>query len=499
MTSQSTKNPAAQPETKAIPAEKLSSSSEEGAVKDAGFKLIQKLFSASKTIQLYQLNNEAIKRTLSELVADIIDLIRIDGRALLRASPEFLYINDVRIQMDSQSVHIFVYLIEEMKKRGVEALEFNDQLEADEMGTFLKLFHGSTGQEEGYDELKTLMSSSLIKNIEISPWIDREIRLSDALSRERDVRSESNQVFFRTVHLMKGILQTIEQKHVIQVKKAKRLTQQMTDIINTDESILLGLASIKDFDEYTYAHSVNVCILSMLTGDRLRLYKQDVARLGLAALFHDIGKVHIPASLINGTEELSRKDWELMKYHTFLGAIELARVKTLNEIIDGMFVALQHHVHCNNNGYPRKPGGWKLRLFTRIVTVADYFDAMTSSRTYRRVPLTSDKALQFILQNSGRIFDPLIVKTFIQAIGIYPIGTIVELDTGETGVVVRQNPECRYLHRPSVQLMGPGGGIGPLVDLTERSAGEYRFCRSIKKTLRDDEAGVSKHPCFMTE
>ena len=497
MDDQMTKDPTAQPELMAASPEQHGFSDDDGFIKDAGLKLIQKLFSASKIIQLYQLNNEVIKRTLAELAADITDLIRVDGRASLRASPEFLYINDVRIQMDSQTAHIFFYMIEEMKKRGVEALEFHDRLEADEIGSFLKLFYGVEVSEDTYDELKALMQSSVIKNIEILPWIDRETQLSDSVSRDRDVRPESNQVFFRTVHLMKGILQTIEQKHVIQVKKAKRLTQQMTDIINTDESILLGLASIKDFDEYTYAHSVNVCILSMLIGDRLRLYKQDIARLGLAALFHDIGKVHIPASLVNGTEELSQKDWELMKYHTFLGAFELARVKTLNEIVDGMFVALQHHVHYNMNGYPRKPDDWKLRLFTRIVTIADYFDAMTSSRTYRKVPLTSDKALKFILQNSGKIFDPLIVKTFIQAIGIYPVGTVVELDTGERGVVIKQNPECCYLHRPAVQLMSADGGKGLLVDLTEKSAGEYRFHRSIKRTLCDDEAGISKHSCFM--
>jgi HD-GYP domain-containing protein (c-di-GMP phosphodiesterase class II) len=499
MADQKIEDPTIQPEPMTVSPEQPGFSDDEGLIKNAGLKLVQKIFSASKIIQLYQLNNEVIKRTLSELVADILALIRIDGRASLRASPEFLYINDVRIQMDSQTAHIFFYLIEEMKKRGVEALEFYDRVEADEIGAFLKLFYGVELGEDTYDALKTVMDINGVRNIEIQPWIDRETRLGDSVSQDQDVRSESNQVFFRTVHLMKGILQTIEQKHVIQVKKAKRLTQQMTDIINTDESILLGLASIKDFDEYTYAHSVNVCILSMLTGDRLHLYKQDIAKLGLAALFHDIGKVHIPAALINGTEELAKKDWELMKYHTFLGAIELARVKTLNEIVDGMFVALQHHVHYNMNGYPRKPGGWKLRLFTRIVTIADYFDAMTSSRSYRKIPLTSDKALQFILQNSGKIFDPLIVKTFIQAIGIYPIGSVVELDTGERGVVIRQNSDCRYLHRPAVQLFSLDGGKGPLVDLTERSAGEYQFHRSIKKTLRDDEAGLSKHSCFMTE
>ncbi len=469
-------------------------------IKHMGPTLVHSVFTASKTVQLYQLNNEVVRRTLSELIEVIRNIVRQEGRALLRVSAEFLYINDVRISMDSHSADPHYFLIDEMKKRELEAFEFHPDLDVGEAGKFLKLFYELDEGEDAFERLQERMRESSIQNVEVFPWIDREMRLADSSESQKDVRSESNRVFFRTVNLMKGILHALEEKYVVQVKKAKRLTQQMTDIIQTDESILLGLASIKDFDEYTYMHSVNVCILSMLIADRLRLYKQDVARLGLAALFHDVGKVHVPAALVNGSSVLSKNEWELMKYHTFLGAIELARVKAVSEIVDGMFVALQHHVHYNMNGYPQKPGGWKLRLFTRIVTVADYFDAMTSSRSYRKIPLTPDVALRFILEKSGEIFDPLVAKAFIQAMGIYPVGTIVEMNTGEKAVVVKQNTECRYIHRPTVQLMSSSSESGKqIVDLTERSSGEYLFRRSIVRSLHDEESGIDKHSCFMEE
>ncbi|NIM20232.1 MAG: HD domain-containing protein [Candidatus Latescibacteria bacterium] len=472
----------------------------ESFIKEAGSALIHSFFTASKTIQLYELNNEAVKRSLSEFVEATKRIIRNEGKASLRISAEFLYINDVRIPMDSQTAGPYLYLIEEMKKRGVEAFEFHPDLEVEEVGSFLKTFFEIDEAEDAFEELQDRMRQSSIRNLDAMPWIERERRLTDAKQERKDIRSESNMIFFRTVHLMRGILQAIEEKHVIQVKKAKRLTQQMTDIIQTDESILVGLTSIKDFDEYTYAHSVNVCILSMLTGDRLKLYKQELARLGLAALFHDIGKVHIPSSIVYSTTTLSESDWELMKYHTFFGVVELARVKALNEIVDAMFVALQHHVHYDMNGYPQKPEGWELRLFTKIVTVADYYDAMTSSRSYRKVPVTPDKALRFIMEKSGKIFDPVIAKTFVQAMGIYPIGTVVELDTGERGVVVKQNPQSRYIHRPSVQIIDPGTEEkGPLVNLTERADGECRYRRSILRALYDLDAGVDKHSYFITE
>ena len=123
-----------------------------------------------------------------------------------------------------------------------------------------------------------------------------------------------------------------------------------------------------------------------------------------------------------------------------------------------MFVAVQHHAQFNGNGYPQRPGGWKLRLFSRIVTVADYYDAMTAYRVYQKEPITPDQALQFILQNAGNIFDPFIAKVFIQAMGLFPVGTIVELDRGEIGVVTRQNGDHRLLHRPVVEVLHSDAG-----------------------------------------
>jgi HD-GYP domain-containing protein (c-di-GMP phosphodiesterase class II) len=273
----------------------------------------------------------------------------------------------------------------------------------------------------------------------------------------------------------------------------------MVDIIRTDESILVGLSSIKNFDAYTFAHSVNVCILSMLIGDRLGLRKSDVARLGVASLLHDIGKTYIPSSIINSSGDLKPREWELMKYHTFFGVKELSRMKALREASEAMFVALQHHVHLNGNGYPRRPGGWNLRLFSRICTVADYFDAMTASRTYQKVPVTPDKALRFILEKSGTIFDPFIAKVFIQAMGLYPAGTIVELDTKEVAVVVKQNTSPRLIHRPLVELVdpeNPGFDLG-VADLAELGEDGRSYKRTVLRSIHDSEVKIDRRTVFV--
>lgn len=469
-------------------------------LKQLGLKLVTHLFSASKTVRLYDINNRAAQRALESLDDAIRQLLDAENIATLRVSNDLLLVNDTRIAVDAQHYGPFEYVVEELKKRQVGGVEFHEGVTSRELGVFLKTLYAIDPVESAYEDLQRNLETSVVKRITTTQLVETEQALKDVRVETRNIREESNRVYFRTVALMGDVLRTIEEKQILQVRKAKRLTQQMVDIIQMDESMLVGLTSIKDFDMYTFVHSVNVCILAILIGDRMRLDKGDIARLGVAAMFHDIGKTYVPSSILNSTGPLNAREWELMKYHTFFGVKELSRMNSLRDAIEPMFAALQHHVHVNNNGYPQRPGGWNLRLFSRIVTIADYFDAMTAYRSYQREPLTPDKALRFILEKSGEIFDPFVSKVFIQAIGLYPIGTIVQLNTGETAVVVRQNPDPRFLHRPVVELVDVGADPAAdreAVDLTERSEGEHRFKRAVVRTIHETEIDLDKRPHFL--
>jgi HD-GYP domain-containing protein (c-di-GMP phosphodiesterase class II) len=466
-----------------------------------GPSLVHNLFSASKTVQLHDINNRAAQRILGDLVATIRKLSEVDSRIQLRVVTDFLNINEVRIPVDTQTFGPFRYIMDEMKKRQVEAIEFGCDIEVDEIGRFLQGFFGDVPEDEPYEAMLAMLESSNVTRVQLTQWVEREkhLRETDARrSKNRDVMGESNQVFFRTVSMMGEVLKGIERRRAIQFRKAERLTQQMVDIIQADESILVGLSSIKNFDEYTYAHSVNVCILSMLIGDRLKLHKQDIARLGVATLLHDIGKTYVPQSILNNPGKLEEKDWELMKYHTFFGVVELSRIKALREIDDALFVTLQHHVHYNMNGYPQRANGWKLRVYSRIATVADYFDAMTTARVYQD-PVTPDKALRFILEKSGEIFDPFIAKVFIRAMGVYPIGTVVELNTGENAVVIRQN-DAGMIHRPVVKILDENMNPADAkkVDLSQVGS-DGRFKRSVVKAFYNAETETLKTRFFVNE
>jgi putative nucleotidyltransferase with HDIG domain len=462
-----------------------------------GPALVYGLFSASRTIQIHDLKNRASQTGLSRLIQTLEELIASEGRVTLAVSSDLLSINDVRVVVDSQSVGPVLYLIAEMKKKRVEELDFLLGVTADEMGTFLKLFSEDSPTDDVFGDLSKRMAEAGITNIRLTEWIERERYLRDSRIERREIREESNKAMSRAIRFMGEVMKAIEQQRPIQIPKAHRLTQQLADIIQVDETILVGLASIKDYDEYTFSHSVNVSVLSMLIADRMGIEKQVTAQIGVAALLHDIGKTHVPLSILNKPSGLTADEWALMERHTMLGVIEMSRVRSLRAVIDPMFVSLQHHLLFNFDGYPRKHGVWDTHPYTPMVTVADVFDAMTTPRVYRQCTLTPDRVLRFILHKGGEMFDPLVVKAFIKAIGIYPVGTVVELNSGENAVVVRQNDGPRMLHRPVVALLGKDGAQGDLVDLAERAASTAIHRRSIVRAVHNRQMEAAKASCFV--
>jgi len=459
--------------------------------------LIQSLFSAIKTLQIYDSTNRATEKVLSRLLLALGELAETDGRVTVAISTDLLLINDVRIMVDSQSMGPVLFLIDEMKARRIEEIDFAPEVTTEELAAFFRLFSQEPEDDDVFGVLDRGLENAGIKNIRLSEWIEKVKYLRAAKLERQEIREESNQAMSRAVLFMGEVMRSIEQKRPIQLPKAYRITQKIADIIQTDETVLVGLSSIKDYDEYTFSHSVNVSVLSMLIADKMGLPKSETAQLGVAALFHDIGKTHVPRSILNKPSTLSDDEWTLMERHPMLGVIELSRVRSLRAVIDPIFIALQHHIGYDGKGYPKKPGEWMFHPYTQIVMVADVFDAMSTPRVYRQNTLTPDKVLNFILQKSGDLFDPLIAKAFIRAMGVYPTGTVVELNTREKAVVIRQNDKARFLHRPVVEILGEDGPQGDPIDLARQGDGETPIRRTIVRSVHDQVSEAQKAACFV--
>ncbi len=464
-----------------------------------GPELASAIFSVTRTVRIHAMNNRATQAALERLLHVIREYGHREGRLTIAVVTDLLVVNDVRVVVDSQHIAPVLFLIDAMKERHVEEIDITPDVGAEELGRFAQIFFADPVEEDVFGGLARGLSEAGVNSIRLTETIERVKALRDTRIDQKSIQEESNKAMSRAVMFMGEVMRAVEQKHPIQVTKALRLTQRMADIIQVDESVLVGLTSIKNYDEYTFAHSVNVSVSSMVIADRLGLPKSEIAEIGIAGLLHDIGKMHVPLAVLNKTDTLDPGEWESMTRHPMLGVTELARVRALRMISSPLFVTLQHHVQFSGAGYPEKPGGWNLHRHTRIVTVADVYDAMTTARSYRNEPLAPGKALRFLHQMAGKIFDPAVVRAFIRAMGLYPVGSAVELATGELAVVIRQNPDVHHAHRPVVMRIGPDGPAGDPVDLAALHDDGTHYLGSIVATADERVSDAHRASCFLED
>ncbi len=205
------------------------------------------------------------------------------------------------------------------------------------------------------------------------------------------------------------------------VRKLKRLAQKMIHVIMEDESILLGLTTIKNYDEYTYNHSVNVSIYSLAIGRRLGFSRETLTELGLTALFHDMGKSKIPIEVLNKPGALDEKEWALMKKHPMVGVETVLNLKQLGEINPRMVIGIfDHHLKYDLSGYPSLYQKKEMSLFGRILQIVDAYDAMTTPRVYKKTPYTLEQTLAIMQKESGIHFDPILLKIFVAWLVFFP-------------------------------------------------------------------------------
>src|SRR4029077_10132341 len=208
-----------------------------------------------------------------------------------------------------------------------------------------------------------------------------------------------------------------------------------------DEYSLVGLTAIKGHDEYTYAHCVNVGILSVAMGPLLGITRAARRDLGVAALLHDIGKLTIPGDVLRKPGRMNEDEWGLMRRHPVEGLKMVSRVPGLSSLtVDMLSVTLQHHRTCDGGGYPRSTRTGSPSVAARIVAVADCFDAMTAHREYRRRPFTGYEALHVLLGPDRARYDPAALWALVKTVGLYPAGTLLVTDTGVLVMSTSPNP-----------------------------------------------------------
>ncbi|MBR2408604.1 MAG: HD-GYP domain-containing protein [Lachnospiraceae bacterium] len=256
----------------------------------------------------------------------------------------------------------------------------------------------------------------------------------------------------RTRTSCKRILQnTIEQFSFTDKLETKELeacvNSVITEILNTPD-IQVSLNDIASNDEYTYTHSVSTMVYSLMIARKLNYNKQKLTILGMGTLLHDIGKMLIDRDIMFKEGDLTRQEYEYVKMHSLYGYQTLRRIASLPEA--ARLIAYMHHERLDGSGYPQGLVADELNEYIRIVSIADVYDALTTDRCYRK-KWPANKAMDFLVERSGKEFDPVLVGIFTQQLAVYPNGSLVRLSNGYYGIVSKQNRSMPL--RPFVRVV----------------------------------------------
>ena len=465
-------------------------SGDESYLRRAGRQLIFAMYGALRAVKLYPVENAAVQKALADVAGQSREIVAAERELEIRMSGEFIFVNQTRLRLELDNFASFSHLLSLFRAAGVGTLTIDAKVEAKDWLIFLSLLQATpTDDPEGrLVEMQQKLESAGVTSFALGPPHE-----SDETSLEKS-KERAKRTYAQGVAATRELITSVRMGGSPTVKKIKRVVQGIVDQILSEETSLIGLTTLRDYDEYTFTHSVNVCIFAVALGKRLGLTRMQLYDLGIGALLHDIGKSRVPSEVLNKVEKLSDDEWHQIADHPWMGVLSLFQVRGAQELpYRAMIVAFEHHMKHDLTGYPKTIRDRTLSMYSKIVAIADGFDAATTRRAYQTTPLTPADVLREMRDNPRRGMDPVIVKAFINLTGIYPVGTLVILDTFELAVVHSANPLPDMLSRPIVRIIShPLGNVlhpGTVVDLGDRND-QGAFARTIIKTEDPDRYGI---------
>ena len=259
----------------------------------------------------------------------------------------------------------------------------------------------------------------------------RERTLAEEMPRARGIHAQANRV-------VREMMRDVRLGRAVSLENVEPLVDAVTESILSNGNALLGLVGIKNKDDYTFQHSVSVCTLMITFGRSLGLPADELREAGIGGLVHDIGKMLVPEEVLNKPGRLTDEEFDLIRRHPGDGHEILLGIGGVGEV--ALDITRHHHERIDGSGYPDRLAGDEISTMARMAAIVDVYDAITADRCYHKgMPAT--EALRKMWEWSANHFDRKLLASFMRCVGIYPVGSLVRLESGRLGVVIAQSSE----------------------------------------------------------
>ncbi|HUP48335.1 MAG TPA: HD domain-containing phosphohydrolase [Thermoanaerobaculia bacterium] len=439
-----------------------------------GNTFVQAWFQLIRIAQLHAIDNDALQRPIRNLV-DITAAAGAESQLSLQMKEGALLLNGARIRLSNEEYELVHTIATFLKGRGLGGFTIEGPLTAEAVRRLLSILIYAEPGDRTYAKIETALTAARL------PFIIHRPPSGEKSGDDRILEHRTFTFFLyaKLVILVRSVLaeeKLAPGRRGFLMRNIARTIQLLVDVCREDAPTFIGVAAVKNEEMYAGHHAANVAVLAIALGRRLGMGKAALADLGMAAIFHDAGMRSCPIEILEKPGPLDQKERAIVAQHPLHSVDFLLEEKKISKAnLSRMVVAFEHHRHNAGTGFP--PASRRPDLLSRIVTICDAYDAMSTKRPWRKAYLP-DQAIASMLRESGPRFDPALLKTFVSMLGVYPIGSLVRLDSGQLAVVVSPGDEGDGVARPLVTLVGRLAQPEGTIDLQERtSAGA--FARSI--------------------
>ena len=423
-------------------------------------ELIRRLAAALRSTELYSAAHPLVQRGIDAFTSAAQDGLTVTPSVVIGFIGDEVVVDGTRLPKGTASLIGFA---RDLRDRGIEKITLTRGLSRVEVGSLVAAF-----TEKGSSiPLPERLITRGVRNVTLGRIV------VDDVSGDQAGIAAARRVYSTAVETAENLWNAAKAGDQPDPGAARKIIDGLARLVTQDRTSLMALTALKKYDNYTFTHMVNVSALAMAQARALNIDGPLLREFGFAALMHDIGKVNTPLEVLNKPGKLTGEEFDIMKRHVIDGAHILRRTPEMPALAP--IVAFEHHLKQDLSGYPEKIGSRKLNLCTMIVSIADVFDALRSNRPYREGMATV--RIRSVMGEQGNpAFNQVLLKRFVNLMGLFPVGNLVRLNKGEVAVVTAEHPTDPF--RPQVKiLMDPSGALiedPPLANTWERdSRGEH--------------------------